>query len=160
MAEPLHVAKGVTGILEVYSDRVVIKRKGMINLILHGMKGDKEILLESITSIQFKKPGTFTNGYLQFGILGGNEGTGGLFQATQDENTVVFAAAQQADFEKAKQLIDDLRAQLRRPAVSSSPASGAPVSVADEIEKLARLRDQGILTEEEFQAKKRALLSL
>jgi|SRR5690606_17270922 len=155
MNSPLHVAKGVGDILEVYQDRVVIKRKGVMNLLIHGLKGDKEILIEAITSVQFKKAGTFTNGYLQFGILGGNEGTGGLFQATQDENTVVFTAPQQTDFEKAKQLIDELRARAR----SSSGASGQ-VSAADEIEKLARLRDEGVLTEEEFQAKKRALLGL
>ena len=33
-------------------------------------------------------------------------------------------------------------------------------SDADELEKYAKLRDQGIITEEEFQAKKKILLDL
>jgi molecular chaperone DnaK len=38
--------------------------------------------------------------------------------------------------------------------------SGGQRSVADEIQKLAALRDRGILTDEEFQAKKKQLLGL
>jgi hypothetical protein len=48
-------------------------------------------------------------------------------------------------------------------AVSTSPAK-APVPVeaspADELEKLAELRDQGVITEEEFEAKKKQVLDL
>jgi hypothetical protein len=36
----------------------------------------------------------------------------------------------------------------------------APVDVAEELQKFAALRDQGILTEEEFSAQKARLLSL
>lgn len=48
------------------------------------------------------------------------------------------------------------------PAVSSEPT--APADSADnniaQLEKLAELRDKGILTEEEFSAKKKQLLGL
>jgi hypothetical protein len=37
------------------------------------------------------------------------------------------------------------------------PSSG-PVSVADELQKLADLRDRGVLTQEEFEAQKAKLL--
>lgn len=37
-------------------------------------------------------------------------------------------------------------------------SAGAPVSVADELEKLAGLRDRGVLTAEEFETKKAKLL--
>lgn len=37
--------------------------------------------------------------------------------------------------------------------------SGAPVSVADELTKLAKLKEDGILTQEEFDKKKAELLS-
>ena len=36
--------------------------------------------------------------------------------------------------------------------------AGAPASVADELTKLARLRDQGVISEAEFQAQKARLL--
>jgi hypothetical protein len=45
------------------------------------------------------------------------------------------------------------------PAAAPAPAEPAP-SYLDELEKLAALRDQGIITEEDFQAKKRQLLGL
>ena len=45
-------------------------------------------------------------------------------------------------------------------ALNNTPQSNAPQpDIADQIKKLAQLRDEGILTEEEFQAKKTDLLS-
>jgi hypothetical protein len=47
------------------------------------------------------------------------------------------------------------------PAAPAAPAaSAAPVDVADQLRKLAELRDQGILTEEEFSVQKQKLLGL
>jgi hypothetical protein len=45
-------------------------------------------------------------------------------------------------------------------AAASARAGSAPMSVADEIEKLAGLLEKGILTQEEFDAKKKQLLGL
>ena len=64
-----------------------------------GIKGEKTIPLKSITSIQLKKPG-MTNGYIQFGILGGIESKSGVFNATKDENSVAD------ELLKLKQLLD------------------------------------------------------
>jgi hypothetical protein len=44
------------------------------------------------------------------------------------------------------------------PAAEKTPASDS--SYLDELEKLAELRDKGILTEDEFEAKKKDLLGL
>jgi len=44
------------------------------------------------------------------------------------------------------------------PAVASPPVGDTPGDIADDIRKLGQLRDQGLLTEEEFQAKKAELL--
>lgn len=46
------------------------------------------------------------------------------------------------------------------PHVNQAPPLVAAPSDADELEKLARLRDRGILTDEEFQAKKAQILGL
>ena len=43
---------------------------------------------------------------------------------------------------------------------TETSVSAAPVSEADELKKYAELKDQGIITEEEFQAKKKKLLDL
>jgi L-fucose isomerase-like protein len=50
------------------------------------------------------------------------------------------------------------------PPPAAAPAPAAPAEAApsylDELERLARLRDQGIITDEDFEAKKRQLLGL
>ena len=42
----------------------------------------------------------------------------------------------------------------------ASTATPAPVSTADEIEQFSRLKESGVITAEEFEAKKRQLLGL
>lgn len=47
---------------------------------------------------------------------------------------------------------------MAAPAPAPAAAAGPPVDVADQLRKLAELRDQGILTDEEFAAQKAKLL--
>ncbi|BAU27591.1 uncharacterized protein DUF4429 [Aneurinibacillus soli] len=148
-------ALGVNGQIEVTQNKVIIKRKGMLAKMTQGLKGDKEILIKQITSIQFKAPGTFTNGYMQFAFSGGSENKGGLFDATKDENTVMFNKKQQPDFEKIKALIEE---KMEEATTAATPS--APIDTAEQIKKFAELRDAGILTEEEFQTKKKQLLGI
>lgn len=54
-------------------------------------------------------------------------------------------------------IIQDRVQQARTPAVVSAPAQGT-ASIADEILKLAQLRDQGVLNDAEFSAAKQRLL--
>ena len=95
-----------------------------------------------------------TNGYIQFSFLGGREAKRGLLQSTQDENSVVFNKRQQSAFDEIKSQIDRIRGAFDR------GVADVPVSELDEIEKLASLKSRGIITEEEFQAKKAQLLGL
>ncbi|XKK19676.1 hypothetical protein HFP67_29205 [Bacillus sp. CB102A.1] len=41
----------------------------MLAKMSQGLKGDKEILIKHLSSIQFKPAGTFTNGYIQLLFL-------------------------------------------------------------------------------------------
>ena len=53
--------------------------------------------------------------------------------------------------------------RAKKQNVAAAPAQTQPASIGDNIEQLkqlAELRDQGILTEEEFAAKKKKLLCL
>lgn len=146
MGQLLHEAKGVNGQLQVYADKVVISRRGFVSLISHGLKGDKEIRISQISSIQFKRAG-LVNGYIQIAFLGGHEAKGGIWQATHDENTIMFDVWQQETFEKAKALIEE------RIAALSQPTTAAADDVPTQIRKLADLKAAGILTEEEFEKK-------
>lgn len=67
------------------------------------------------------------------------------------------------DKEAVKPFVDCVRGHLEAahaPQAAAPQPATAPLSVADEIEKLASLKDRGILTQEEFDAKKRQLLGL
>ena len=153
MSEPEIYAKGVNGQIELYSNKVCIRRKGVLGFLTQGLKGDKNIMISSITSVQFKKAGMLINGYIQFAFMGGKEAKGGLFQGTQDENTVMFNTKQQPLFEQIRDAVEN-RIQAGHSSSSSSSSD------ADELAKLADLRDKGILTEEEFQQKKKQILGL
>jgi hypothetical protein len=154
MATVIMQASGVNGQLEVQEDRICIKRKGIMGFLTQGHRGEKEILLSSISAIQFKQAGLLTNGFIQFSFIGGQETKGGLFDATKDENSIMFNKGQAKQFEAAK-----LEIEQRMSAMRTGATAPAHASLADELEKLAALRDRGILTEDEFQAKKRQLLN-
>lgn len=152
MTNPEFSAKGVNGQIELYSNKVCIRRKGVLGFMTQGLKGDKNIMISTITSVQFKKASMLTNGFIQFAFMGGQEAKGGIFQATKDENTVMFNTKQQSDFEKIKEEVE------KRIQAGGSPTS--TLSNADELAKFADLRDKGILTEDEFQKKKKQILGL
>lgn len=145
---------GVTDELEVFEDKLTITVKGVLGFLNKGLKGTKTIPFASIAAIQHKKAG-FTSGYLQFTLPGGNESTRGLFAATKDENTFMYANLSD------NKLIEEIKAYIeRRTQEPKTPVSTARLteSTADELLKLTKLREQGILSEEEFVQAKRRLL--
>jgi hypothetical protein len=90
---PILEAKGRNGDIELHEDKVTIRRSGVIAAVLGG---DKDIPLSQVTSIQYKKPGMFTNGHIQFlGVSGNNA-----------QNTIIFTTKEQPGFEKIKQVIE------------------------------------------------------
>ncbi len=134
---------------------ITISRKGFMNLATHGLKGEKTIPLKNITSVQIKKPG-LTNGYIQFGILGGIENKAGILSATQDENTIMFTKANYNDMLELKEYIDSYEDD------SKAKGNNVPIerSPAEKVKELKELLDMEIITQEEFDAKKRELLGL
>lgn len=150
MQNALMTAEGLNGVISLFSDRVRIRRKGVGSFFTHGLKGEKDIQLNSISSVQFKNAGRLTNGYIQIAFMGGSESKGGIYSAAYDENTVIFKRSQQSAFSAMREAVQER---------ISKPESGNTGS-ADEIEKLANLRDRGIITDEEFQAKKQQILGL
>lgn len=97
MEEAIITAKGVGGQMTLYPNRVEIKRSGALGFISHGMDGTKIIFVKSITGLQYKECGKVTSGYLQIIFQGSQESKNGLFDATKDENTVIFAKAEEEE---------------------------------------------------------------
>ncbi|MBP3695193.1 MAG: SHOCT domain-containing protein [Thermoguttaceae bacterium] len=134
---------GVDGQLAVYDDKVIISRKGAFGFILFGGAGNKTIRFSSIRSVQFKAGSIWTNGYIQFGISGGRE----------KDNTVILRAGEQSNIgAKIQEYIEKRIEEINSPKPSPS------MSAADEILKLKQLLDMGIITQEEFDKKKKQLL--
>lgn len=149
--------KGVNGQLYIFEDKVVIERKGILGFLLIGLAGSKTIPMNSIMSVQFKEGTSITNGFIQFGILGGKENRSGLFSATRDENTVMLNKKYNATARRIKEYIEQkIMERNQSPEIVVAQQNSA----ADEIAKFKSLLDQGVITQEEFDAKKKQLLGL
>jgi hypothetical protein len=150
--------KGSNGTVIVTPTKVILK----YGKFLGSGKGEKEIRLSSITGIQLKKPG-ITAGYIQFSFSGSSEQKGrSVFDAAKDENTIMCNSKSQFEgFLEAKRLIEEyLDSNNANNNSNSSAPFVEPKSDADEIRKFKQLLDEGIITEEEFMAKKKQILGL
>jgi hypothetical protein len=72
---------------------------------------------------------------------------------------LVSEARQKKLVERQTQYIHQVGPAAAAPAPAAAAAPAAAVDVADQLRKLAELRDQGVLTEEEFAAQKAKLLN-
>jgi hypothetical protein len=100
---------------------------------------------------------------LLFGVLGGLAAKGsrdrGVFLVhLKNGQTGYFTIDGYSEHELRAKLSPWLNAMQISLGAPSLPAPAASTSVADELAKLAGLRDQGILTEDEFSAQKAKLL--
>ena len=156
MSNALYFVKGVNGQLEVFEDKVVITRKGAMSFSTHGLAGGKTIPMSAIQSVQFKPGGAMTNGFIQFAVMGGRESQGGLLAATRDENTVVLRMGEQTV--KGEEIRDYVEKRILELAKPQATVVMQQTSAADEIIKFKNLLDMGVITQEEFDAKKKQLL--
>ena len=153
----IHTMKGVQDQLEVFENKVTITPKGILGFMNKGLKGTKTIPFSSISAIQFKEAGAVFSGYLQFTIPGGNESKGGVFSAASDENTFMFAEKKNNALAiQIKEYIETKVQELHSPRNTQSQSA---TSLSDEIQKLASLRDSGVLSDQEFQTAKSRLFS-
>lgn len=148
-----YIAKGHNGKIELYANKICLKKEGLMSMIAEGSKGDKNIMISAISSIQFKKSGLM-NGYIQFTFTGSQEAKKGMMESMSDENTLTFTSGQQKSFEKLRDMIEKRIESKNTPTVVTTSS----LSSADEIMKFANLRDKGIITEDEFIQKKKELL--
>ncbi|MFD1446122.1 DUF4429 domain-containing protein [Oceanobacillus profundus] len=127
------------------------KRKGFQNYLNQGSKGEKSIPIKSITAIQIKEP-RLTTGYIQFAYSGASESKGGVLDAVKDENTITFLKKELDQAIELKNLLETLQNEDNSVMTKSSDA--------EELIKYKQLLDDGILTQDEFDAKKKQILGL
>lgn len=145
------------GFLSVYDDRLEIEPKGFGGFATKGLQGRKAVPFSSITSVQLKEAG-FTTGYLQFGVKGGIEGVGGAVEAIYDENTFLFGGLFDGKNGEKNKIANEVANFIREKiSTKSEPATPSSPSLADELSKLKNLKDDGVLTESEFESAKARL---
>jgi len=150
----VYFMKGEHSEIEVFEDKLTLTPKGVMGLLSKGLQGTKTMPFSSITAIQLKEAG-IAPGYIQFSMLGGNECKGGMFGAIYDENSFMFNG--KSHNELARNIKDYIESKINN--AQPNPASNAESS-ADELSKYFDLKEKGVITEEEFQAKKKQLLGL
>jgi hypothetical protein len=137
--------------LELTGSSVIIRKRGLANVMASGMNGDRTIAISSLTAVQLKLGG-FMPGYILFAYAGSKPFRGGLMEATQDPDAFVFNRSSNKEIEAFKAELE------RRMRSSRAPANAPSASLADEIAKLAKLKADGLLSQDEFDAAKRRLL--
>jgi len=144
---------GGAGTIWVFEDKIRIKKHGLGGLWQGGAwKGEEEFPIASVTTIGWRDAGRFKEGYIQFVVSGGVDQR----DPYHDQKAVIFAKRNQPKFEAARALVEQRRKQLSQRASGSVPL--AP-DVMDQLRKLGELRDAGVLTAQEFEAKKVELLA-
>lgn len=131
------------------------------NLVVSTKRGDESFPISKIQSFALKEPRALSAGTITFqtgqaNTTGINLGFG-IGAALGAEKNFFF---QKAELDAALQLRDYVTSYESRQSVSSEADGQKVVSVVDEIRGLKGLLDDGILTQEEFDAKKKQLLGI
>src|SRR5262245_58161490 len=96
-------AKGHNGQVTFDGNFVTITRKGFLGRASVG-KGEKRLPVATITSVQWKPPGSMVNGYISFTVAGATERRSKFGRQTRDavhdENAVVVRKSQAEQFEE------------------------------------------------------------
>ena len=149
-------AEGVDGIVTANEVEISIKFKGL-GRITHG--GDEIYPIEKVRAVGFKEPG-FTRGHIQFGVIdahgraeANSTSSGSIFGS--NEHMVLFDKKSLKDFIALKEFVE---LQIKNNKTKKVNNSHSQLSIADELEKLAKLKESGVLTDAEFQSQKQKLL--
>lgn len=143
--------------LSVYEDSVSITPKGFLGIASKGLAGERKMFYKDISSVQFKQSTKLLSGFIEFYFAGNNSQKqgGGLFAGTTNDNRFTFYNKFLPDMIKIN---DYIQSKINAPIKTETTSQN--VSAADEIKKFKQLLDDGIITQEDFDAKKKQLLGL
>jgi len=136
MSLVLHGGQGRSLFVSRDSIRIVVERLAE--------RHDTGIPIRNIAAVEVKKPGA-SDGFIQFSIAGGKA----------HDHAVTFGGSAEYDIAlKVKLYIESWPSHEGHTVTDREQ----PLSAADEIRKLKALHDDGVLTADEFTAKKKQLL--
>lgn len=131
------------------------------NLFIVTKKGEEAVPISKIQSFSMKEPHGLSQGQIVFRTAqAATAGIGlgfGIGAALGAEKTFFYT---KANADTAKQIQEYVTGYEARAQASAVPEGGKVVSVVDEIRGLKGLLDEGIITQAEFDAKKKQLLGI
>ena len=147
--EAVAYAEGKNGQVILFEDKVRITREdiSLLQKTQQWGKGEKEILMQNVTSVQLREPSSFTVGYIQFGQEGYVQESGSQFDAVSDENSVTFTKDSLEDFKEIRDRVQELKTE------DVEMKSGGK----DPVDALELRYAEGEISEEEFKRKKEIL---
>ena len=149
-------------VLDVYENKVVFTSTQSTSTLVTGLvfgssvtQGEKTIYYKDATGVQYK-PSTVLDGYIQVETASGNM-TSSSSQYS-GENSIQFSGKQRN--EEAEIIVAYIKSRIEE--IKNAPAGGVvqQLSPADELKKHKELLDMGVITQEEFDLKKKQLLGL
>ncbi len=150
--------------LTVYNNKCVITTKTTIRSVIAGnfTDGEKTIYYADLTGVQFRKCSAVLLGYLQFENASGQRNRGGNDWVANynSENSFTFEATIN---ELMQEIADFIKGKVEEYKEGNHAPQAVPMqqsSSADEVLKLKQLLDMGVITQEEFDQKKKELLHL
>jgi len=165
MSDEIMSLKGTNGLILAYEDRVVVSRKSFLGYVAQGINPDRTYYYRDLLSIDFQKPNIVRNGYMRFVVVGTADVKSKVNlrspNTLKDSNIIVFHAF--GGKKKRKKavslyaLVMQKMTEARRTTVVSQMATP---SGADETAKYKKLFDDGVITIDEFEQKKKQLLGL
>lgn len=142
---------GLNATICVYEDKVVIKRKG-----LHAVALGKEtdVLISRLQGVHFREGG-FSAGYLKLLLAGDKTDVAGT---DMNPHTVMFKKKSNEKMKAVKDTIYELINSASKESNTTTVVTAT--SSADELKKFKELLDANIISQEEFDEKKKQLLGL
>jgi len=148
--------EGMKGELKVYEDRVEINKKGQ-GFITGNTS--KTLPMAHIMSVSVTPSTFWARGFIEFTVPGGKDSKN-IEEALRNENALPLLAAGQN--EEAMEIKAYVEEQILKCANNKGGTTivQQATSPAEELKKMKELLDMGIITQEEFDAKKKLLLGL
>ena len=149
-------------ILDVYENKVIFTSTQSTSTVVTGLifgtsvtQGEKTIYYKDAIGVQYK-PSAIADGYIQV-----ETAAGGMTSSSSQysgENSIQFSGKQAN--EDAEIIVAFIKKQIDE--IKNAPIGGViqQVSSADELKKYKELLDAGILSQEEFDTKKKQLLGI
>lgn len=146
--------------IDIYPNKCTIKTKVTVGSIIasNATDGEKTIYYKDCVGVQFK-PSGFSIGYLQFETASGmmnNKGSNFFGENSFTFDTTVISNEKMKEVANyVRKRIDEIKTATDVPTTIINS-----VSPAEELKKMKELLDMGIITQEEFDLKKKQLLGL